>query len=71
MDDGTGTTKPLVITARNNAKANVYVHQVLWNGKLLEGVNSIAYDLLRQGGELTFVMGAEPLSGSKKFLRQE
>ena len=63
-NDGTGTAKPLTITARNNAKENVYVHQVYWNNQLLEGVNSISFDLLHQGGELAFVMGAKPASSS-------
>jgi putative alpha-1,2-mannosidase len=72
-NDGTGSHLPLTIIAQDNSKDNVYVQSVSWNGELLTNVNSISFDLLRQGGELLFVMGPSPASSmrknQKKFLR--
>ena len=67
IEDGTAETagRRLTVSAKNNSKENVYVQAVYWNGQLLGKVNSISYDLLRQGGELSFEMGPSPASGLK------
>ncbi len=49
--------KTLRIEARNNSLKNTRVEKVLWNGKeISSSADSIEYELLAQGGTLTFVM---------------
>jgi putative alpha-1,2-mannosidase len=53
--------KTLTILTENNSLENVFVESILWNGQELEKqVNSISYDLLSQGGTLTFRLGPTP-----------
>ena len=54
---GGGAT--LVVSALNQAPANVYVQGVTWKGQPVSGV-SVPYAALMQGGELVFTMAATP-----------
>ena len=52
-------TRPLVISALNQAPENVYVTGVTWNGAPVSGV-SVKYSDLMAGGTLQFTMSATP-----------
>ena len=54
-----GAAQPLVITAVNQAAANVYVTGATWNGAAISGVY-VSYSDLMQGGTLEFTMAAAP-----------
>jgi len=47
--------RQLRITVQHQSEKNIYVKQVLVNGKPIAGT-SIAHDDLMQGGEIVFVM---------------
>ncbi len=51
--------KTLVILTQNHAPKNIYVQQVLLNGKEIEK-NFITHKQIMNGGELIFVMGSRP-----------
>lgn len=57
LDVGGGA--PLVISAANQAPANVYVAGVAWRGAPVAGV-TVPYAELMEGGELAFTMSATP-----------
>jgi putative alpha-1,2-mannosidase len=52
-----GAAAPLVVSAVNQAPANVYVAGVTWNGAPVDGV-AVPYAALMQGGTLEFTMSA-------------
>ena len=52
--------RDLWIRAENQSDQNVYVQAVYFNDKKIEG-NKIEHQILMQGGELRFVMGASPI----------
>jgi putative alpha-1,2-mannosidase len=56
--------KTLSIIALNQTAHNVYVQSVTWNGAALpDGVSTVRYGDLMQGGQLVFTMGATPFGG--------
>lgn len=61
-----GKGKTLVVESLNNSPTNVFVQEVRWNDqKLADGVNSIKYSTLMEGGVLSFTMGAAPAQVKK------
>ena len=55
--------KTLTILGENNSLENVFVQSVSWNDQPLDSSdNSIPYDLLAQGGTLTFHLGPSPFT---------
>ena len=52
---------PLVISAKNQGPANVYVQGLTWNGKAVAGVE-VQYSDLMKGGVLEFTMGPKPVA---------
>ena len=62
ISDGAGD-KRLVIKAVNNNKKNIYVQKITWNdAEIAHSANGIKYAQLKEGGTLTFYMGAAPVA---------
>ena len=57
------TGKAMLIKARNNSKANIYIQSIAWNGKPYNK-SFIAHADLLKGGVLEFTMGDKP---NRKF----
>ena len=56
-DGGLNSKRLLVVEARNSGKDHTQIARVLWNNEPLpSSSNGISYELLRQGGTLTFEM---------------
>ena len=51
--------KELVISAPENSRENIFVHNVRLNGRLLD-LNYVTHEQLTGGGSLEFTMGREP-----------
>jgi putative alpha-1,2-mannosidase len=51
--------RKFIIQAKNNSKSNMYIQQVLLNGKLYPKTY-IDHSTILKGGTLEFVMGAAP-----------